>query len=147
MAGNGIYQDDDASVISDINVTPLVDVVLVLLIIFMVTARVIAERGIPLDKPKTVAGVSIKSTLSVAIDQNRALHINGKRFDDPEAARQEVARQHRDNPEVKAVISADIAVPHGEVMATIDLITLAGVTKFALASEPKKPESPPAPRP
>jgi biopolymer transport protein ExbD len=138
---SGFYQDDDASVISDINVTPLVDVVLVLLIIFMVTARVIAERGIPLEKPKTVSGTQIKSTLTVTLDQNRALYVNGKRYDEPDAARAEVARERQKNPEVKAVISADVGVPHGEVMAAIDLVTQAGVTKFALASVPKKSEA------
>ncbi len=143
---SGAYRDDDA-IISDINVTPLVDVVLVLLIIFMVTARVIAERGIPLEKPKTVSGAPFKSELTIAIDANKVLYVNGKRADDRELARQEVARVHQQNPDVKAVISADVTVPHGEVMQIIDLVTLGGVTKFALASVPKKPGDDEAPSP
>ena len=144
MAGSGFYQDDDTPMISEINVTPLVDVVLVLLIIFMVTAGVIAERGIPLEKPKTVSGSTVKNTLSVAIDENRQLYVDGEKFADPAAAQRTIAIKRQENPEIKAVISADISVPHGEVMEVIDMVTLAGITKFALASKPKantkKPE-------
>jgi len=144
MAGGGFYQDDDTAMISEINVTPLVDVVLVLLIIFMVTAGVIAERGIPLEKPRTVSGSTVKNTLSVAIDENRKLYVDGTMYADLEDAKRVVALEHQQNPEVKAVISADIGVPHGDVMQVIDLVTLAGITKFALASKPKadtkKPE-------
>jgi biopolymer transport protein ExbD len=144
--GGGFYQDDDSAMISEINVTPLVDVVLVLLIIFMVTAGVIAERGIPLEKPKTVSGSTVKNTLSIAIDENRELYVDGHKYADPEAAKRAIAVKHQENPEIKAVISADISVPHGEVMQAIDLVTLAGITKFALASKPKadtqKPPSP-----
>ena len=53
MAGSSLYQDgDEARPITDINVTPFVDVVLVLLVVFMVTAKLIVARGVEIDKPK-----------------------------------------------------------------------------------------------
>jgi biopolymer transport protein TolR len=146
MAGGSSYQDEDGlSAISDINVTPLVDVVLVLLVIFMVTATMIVGRGIELEEPKTASGTDVRSTLKVSIDKNRVLYVNGAPFDDMELARQAVAatRAEAERPaEVKAIIEADTNVPHGDVMRAIDVVKLAGVTKFALSSRPLLEEAP-----
>ena len=144
MAGTGGYQDEDSGggAIADINVTPLVDIVLVLLIIFMVTAKLIAERGISVDNPKTVSGDAVSSTLALTIGKSRVLHVNGKAYEDPDRARARVEQARRDNPEIKAVISADQSVPHGDVMEVIDMVKVAGVRKFALATDPK-PEGAP----
>jgi biopolymer transport protein ExbD len=137
MAGGSLYQDEDtASAISDINVTPLVDVVLVLLIIFMVTAKLIVARGISIESPKTASGAEVKSTLQVTVDRDRALYINGELQPDVPTARARVEEMRRGNPELKAIISADTTVPHGEVMRVIDFVKLAGVTRFALTSDP-----------
>ena len=56
MAGTSLYQDDEDAGITDINVTPFVDVALVLLVIFMVTARLIVARGVEVEKPKSSVG-------------------------------------------------------------------------------------------
>lgn len=137
MAGGNVYQDEDSmGAISDINVTPLVDVVLVLLIIFMVTAKLIVARGISVDSPKTASGAEVKSTLQVTIDKNRQLYVNGDEYDDVSEAQGRVEDLRQDNPELKAIITADSSVPHGDVMRVIDFVKLAGVTKFALTSDP-----------
>jgi biopolymer transport protein ExbD len=133
MAGGGYRSEGDG--VYDINVTPLVDVVLVLLIIFMVTAPAIAKRGISFEEPRTASGGKIDSTLDITIDKERTIHINGKSYADDDATRAAIAAVKRDNPEVKAVITADIEVPHGNVMATVDMIKLAGISKFAFASK------------
>ncbi len=139
MAGTASqYQDEEAGagMINDINVTPLVDVTLVVLIIFMVTAQLIVERGITMETPKTVSGNSVKSTLAVSIDEDRVLYVTGEHYDDLALARAEIHNQLVREPELKAIISADTNVPHGDVMKAIDLVKLAGVTRFALASDP-----------
>ncbi len=136
MAGGSMYQDDDQAAISDINVTPLVDVTLVLLIIFMVTAKLIVARGISVDSPKTASGDDVKSTLQVTIDKERKLYVNGEPYTSIEAAKKEVKKKSDANPELKAIITADSSVPHGDVMTVIDFVKLAGVTKFALTSDP-----------
>ena len=143
MAG-GSYQDEDSGVgvISDINVTPLVDVTLVLLIIFMVTAKLIVARGISVDSPKTASGSDVKSTLQVTIDKQRIVYVNGDAYAEVEAAQARVAEMREGNPDLKAIISADKGVPHGDVMTVIDFVKQAGVTKFALTSDPLA-ESPP----
>jgi biopolymer transport protein ExbD len=144
MAGGSSYQDEDSGVgvISDINVTPLVDVTLVLLIIFMVTAKLIVARGIAVDSPKTASGAEVKSTLQVTIDKERVVYVNGDPYAELDAAQARVAEMREGNPELKAIISADKGVPHGDVMTVIDFVKLAGVTKFALTSDPLS-ESPP----
>lgn len=144
MAGGGSYQDEDSGVgaISDINVTPLVDVTLVLLIIFMVTAKLIVARGISVDSPKTASGSDVKSTLQITIDKERVVYVNGDAYSELDVAQARVAEMREGNPELKAIISADKGVPHGDVMTVIDFVKLAGVTKFALASDPLS-ETPP----
>jgi biopolymer transport protein ExbD len=149
MAGGGasFYKDEDSAVISEINVTPLVDVVLVLLIIFIATAPLIAARGISVEKPATVTGGQIDGTIHVTIDAERVLHVDGVAFDSRDQAMGAITAELRKNSEVKAIISADKTVPHGEVMEAIDIVTLAGVTKFALATAPKAPPPTPTPVP
>lgn len=148
MAGGSVYQDDDGGggTISDINVTPLVDVTLVLLIIFMVTAKLIVARGISVESPKTKAGKDVKGTLAITVDKDRHLFIGPKQYDDRDAATAEIARRVKltnekaktlgTKIEVKAIISADTNVPHGDVMRAIDIVKSGGVTKFALTTEP-----------
>ena len=146
MAGQGSsqYQDEDAGsgMIADINVTPLVDVTLVLLIIFMVTAQLIVEkdRGIQIERPKTVTGAEGKADLTVMIDAQRVVHIDNTVYPDLNQARAFVLSRTRDNPDLKAVIAADVGVPHGDVMKVIDLVKRAKVKKFMLASDQAEPE-------
>jgi biopolymer transport protein ExbD len=147
VAGGGpdsLYDDDDGGggIISDINVTPLVDIVLVLLIIFMVTARLIVSRAIPgVDTPKAATGEQVKTTLALTIDQNRALFVNGEKIADPKAASDLLRRAVADNPEVQAVITADNTVPYGDFVSLIDLVRLSGIKKYALTvtEKPREP--------
>ncbi len=139
MAGGASsYHDEEpgAGMITDINVTPLVDVTLVLLIIFMVTAQLIVERGISMETPKTVSGGPVKSPLAISIDEDRVLYVNGEHYPDLAGARAVIRKEVAKDKDVKAIISADTNVPHGDVMKAIDLVKLSGVTRFALASDP-----------
>jgi biopolymer transport protein ExbD len=75
MAGTSLYQDSDEQAgITDINVTPFVDVVLVLLVVFIVTAKLIVARGVDIEKPKMAAGGDVQSTLRQALRQRRSVH-------------------------------------------------------------------------
>lgn len=135
MAGGRSYQDEDAGMIADINVTPLVDIVLVLLIIFMVTAKFIAARGIDVDTPKTVSGSEVSTTLELTLEYGGQLYLNGEKAD-RETVKQYVQQAVAANPELRPIITADIRVPHGDVMSVIDMVKVAGVKRFALTSEP-----------
>jgi len=146
MAGGGggsVYQDDDESggIISDINVTPLVDITLVLLIIFMVTARLIMNRAIPgVEAPKAASGEEVRTTLALTIDQHRALFVNGQAVPDEQAMGAALRRAVAQNPEIQAVITADNTIPYGDFVSLIDLVRLSGIKKYALtvAEKPKE---------
>src|SRR5436853_967392 len=82
MAGGSLYQDGEGSdgAITDINVTPFVDVVLVLLVVFIVTAKLIVARGVEIDKPKASTGGDVQSTLQVTVKESGDLYVNGVKY-------------------------------------------------------------------
>ena len=136
MAGGSLYQDDEGSgAITDINVTPFVDVVLVLLVVFIVTAKLIVARGVEIDKPKAATGGDVQSTLRVSVNAAGELFVNGERSpDDPAAIRriQEIASA---TTRPKAIIAGDRKTAYAGVMHAIDLVQQAGVTAIALENE------------
>jgi len=136
MAGGSLYRsDDDDEAITDINVTPFVDIVLVLLITFMVTAKLIVARGIEIDKPKASSGGDVQSTLRVSIDAKGALFVNGDRFDADEAAIARIREVAKTTDKPKAIIAGDRNGAYGGVMRAIDLVQQAGITAIALENE------------
>jgi biopolymer transport protein ExbD len=133
MAGFGADENDE--LISGINVTPLVDVVLVLLIIFMVTATYIVRASIEVELPRAAHGGETAGTvLAVVLTRDGQVFLDGVRRSEPElvARAQEAVRADR---ETRAVISADRAALHGAVVHVIDLVKDAGVTRFAIHIE------------
>jgi biopolymer transport protein ExbD len=133
MAGGSVYQDDDAGgAITDINVTPFVDVVLVLLIIFMVTARLIVARGVEIDKPKAATGGEVQSTLRISVDKDSLVYVNGDRFDDDAAAIARIKQIAGAMSKPKAIIAGDQRSAYGGVMRAIDLVKRAGIDGIAL---------------
>ena len=138
MAGGaGGYGNDDDSgrMIVDINVTPLVDITLVLLIIFMVTASLIVNPGIKVDLPKAASGTeTAKSTLALTLNKEGVLFLNGERSSDEGIVRF-IGSELPKNPELQAIIAADKVVPHGDVIHVIDLVKRSGVHKFAISTD------------
>lgn len=127
------FEDDDSGrMITDINVTPLVDVTLVLLIIFMVTASLIVNPSIKVDLPKAVTGNDqARTTLALTLTKDGQLYLNGERTDEAQVAKQ-IAAELPKNPDLQAVIAADTVVSHGSVVHIIDFVKRAGVRKFAI---------------
>jgi biopolymer transport protein ExbD len=121
------------SAIADINVVPLVDIVLVVLIIFMVTAPMIMKPSIAVNLPKAASGdPSTPSTLSISLSVDGRILLNGSSAD-PDKIKSQAIAELAKNPEVQAIIAADKDVPHGKVVEMIDLIKQAGVKKFAIS--------------
>ncbi len=127
-----IPSGDDGDIISEINVTPLVDVTLVLLIIFMVTASYIVKESIEVDLPRAAhAGEASGSILAVVLTREGQVYLDGARADEPELEARVRAAVAQDR-ETRAIISADRMALHGAVVRVIDLLKGAGVTRFAL---------------
>ena len=137
MAGSSSGQDDD-DIIVGINVTPLVDIVLVLLIIFMVPATYIVRASIEVDLPRAAHGGETTGTLlSVIITRDGELYLDGvKRTEGEliERAREAAAA----SPEARAIISADKGALHGAVVRVIDVVKGAGISRFAINIEKER---------
>jgi biopolymer transport protein ExbD len=121
--------------ISGINITPLVDVVLVLLVVLMVTSSYLASHSIPVDLPKGTTGESTASTLTVSVARDGALFLDGKPTAD-EGFREQVQRAFAANHDLRAVIAADGGAAHRSVVHVIDLLRQERVTRFALNVDP-----------
>jgi biopolymer transport protein TolR len=125
----------DDELISGINITPLVDIVLVLLIIFMVTTTYIVRDAIEVDLPRAAhAGEATGSTLAVVLTRDGTIYVDGvKRTESELAARtREVVAKDRD---ARAIISADKGALHGAVVRVIDVVKGEGVSRFAINIE------------
>jgi len=132
MAGKG---SDNEEMITDINVTPLVDITLVLLIIFMVTATYIVTPSINVELPRASnSEESNPSTVAIVITKDDRLFLNGEEVS-METLVQRIKRTLELNPDVQAIISADRYVYHGRVVNIIDTVKGAGITKFAISIE------------
>jgi biopolymer transport protein ExbD len=130
MAASGNQGDDDGMV-SGINVTPLVDVTLVLLIIFMVTAKLIVSQSVPLDLPKAASGQEIQLIFGLELHANGDTLVDGKKVANDDAILPLAREAQAKNPELRAVIRADTSVQHGRVIRALDLLKQAGVSRIA----------------
>lgn len=121
--------------ISDINVVPLVDIILVVLIIFMVTAPMIMKPSINVNLPKAASGEQTNPTqLNITVTQDGSILLNGSPATE-EQVRSKAVEQVATNPDVQAVIAADQSVAHGKVVSVLDLVKSSGVKKFAISIE------------
>ena len=132
--------EDDDGVISGINVTPLVDITLVLLIIMMVTARIIVSQSVPMDLPKAAVGKQVQLQFRVDVAKSGEVFVDGKKVDKIEQVLPLARESLSKNPELRAVISADTTVQHGTVMRVMDLLKQANVNKIAFGVAPIAPE-------
>jgi biopolymer transport protein ExbD len=129
-----VQNDDD--IITGINVTPLVDITLVLLVILMVTASYVASKTIPLDLPKGATAETTPTTLSVSIDKDGKTYLDAAPVEEPEL-RARIRAAHAADAETRAVIAADGRTTHAHVVRVIDLLRREEVTKFAINVEPE----------
>ena len=126
--------DDD--IITGINVTPLVDITLVLLVVLMVTASYVVSRSIPMELPRGATGEATPTTLSVSIDKEGQTYLDAVPIAEP-ALRTRFQAAHAADPETRAVIAADGRVSHAKVIHVIDLLRRENVTKFSINVDPE----------
>jgi biopolymer transport protein ExbD len=145
MAGGSLGGDDDDG-ITGINVTPLVDIMLVLLIIFMVASSYIVKESIEVSLPKAATGEdTVGESLAFKITKDGQLLLNDKPITKEEiaakckavAAKAKAAKARGEKvPEPTAMIAADKEVSHGKVTALIDWVRINDVTNFAISIQP-----------
>lgn len=133
MASNFDPSDEDG--INEINITPFVDVVLVLLVIFMVTAPIMVKESMNIQLPKAKStDQSNNKTISVGISKTGQILLNGELIDltllYDKAVKEKLAF-----PNVQVMINADRESIHGDVIKVLDQIKLAGIKNFAFQVE------------
>jgi biopolymer transport protein ExbD len=125
-------------VIEGINVTPLVDIMLVLLVVFMVAARVVAAPAVPVDLPRASRAAGVQTILSVVLPAEGPARVDGQPVDGAALGARARAALARD-PEVRAVIAADRAAAHGRVMEVLDRLREAGLSRVAFGAVEDEP--------
>ena len=128
---------DEMPTISEINVTPFVDVVLVLLVIFMVTAPMLVREQMNVNLPKANTGEkSASKSVAIVVDKNGEIRIQD-RVVTLDALADEIKRLIAESPEAQAVISADQEAKDGDVVKVMDVLKSAGLNRFAIQIDRK----------
>lgn len=148
MAG-GAKQGDSDEGFNDINIVPLVDIMLVLLIIFMVTTEFVKAEpeevpqlpNVPINLPSAASGESPQNTslLSIALNSSGDLFLNGA-VTDLDAIRSKVGELRQKGDKIEAFVAADSRLSHGQVVSVIDALRLVGVADVALNTKPMEIE-------
>jgi len=138
MAFGRLERNPGAQPMSDINMTPLIDVMLVLLVIFMITAPLMTS-SLKLDLPRTDAAQASDTPLFVSV----ALDRDGRTFWGDEAVdaatfAERIAAAAKRNPQTEVQLRADKAVPYGRVAELIGVVQKAGLTRIGFVTEPEK---------
>jgi len=133
---------DNGGLIQGINVTPLVDVMLVLLVIFVVTAKIIVTPAVPLDLPHAAHGEEVQVVLSIILPVRGPMLVNGAAVTDDADFALHARSAFAGNPELRAVIQADGEVPHRKVVHLLDELKGVGITRVAFGALPDAPASP-----
>ena len=133
MASNAADNEEES--ITGINVTPLVDITLVLLIIFMVIATYIVKETIEVELPRAAhGGETVQKTFAVLVTREGQSFLNGVPVDD-DTLIAEVQKAKSAVEDVQAIVAADKNATHGAVTHLLDILKGAGVTKFAIQIE------------
>ena len=129
-------------IVAEINVTPLVDIMLVLLIIFMLTAHLIARQAIEIDLPRATQSTSTPpTTLAISVTKDGAIYLNADPVT-PDQLRAAVRIAIAKDPKTQAVIAGDRNVSHGRIVWVLDTVKALGVTSFAIQIDPTIAVSP-----
>ena len=127
--------DSEDSTFASINVTPFVDVVLVLLVIFMITAPALVKDILEIKLPKTQSGDGkIMQTLGVAVNKDGNILLNGQITDEDgliTAAKEALGK----DTQSQAIVSADVEATYGKVVRVIDILKTSGIERFAVQIE------------
>lgn len=136
---NKFKNSDSDDIMAEINVTPLIDIMLVLLIIFMVTSSLGLDSGLDIELPETTSKTQKKEekTLLISLDRNGALSINGKNIQ-KEGLENYLQSILKENPNQFIVLQGDTSSSLGKTVEIMDIARKAGAKKFAIAAQEKK---------
>ena len=139
MAGSTNLRDDEDEIISSINVIPLVDIMLVLLVIFMVTTQFVQDDlrnkmppNVPIQLPKAASAQDTNpALLSIVINQQAEIFLNGK-LSSLDGIKARIAELKKRGQKLEAIVAADKRLSHGDVLSVIDTLRVLGVPDVAV---------------
>ena len=139
MAFGRLERTQGPQPMSEINVTPLVDVMLVLVVIFIITAPLLAS-AIRLDLPSTEAAKPGEAPkfVTVAVEKTGQAYFNDLPVTAPELA-EKLAQAAKQNPDTEVQLRADEAVPYGRVVEVMGAAQTAGLNRIGFVAQPRKP--------
>jgi biopolymer transport protein ExbD len=133
---------DDEDIISGINVTPLVDITLVLLIIFIVTAKLVVSHAVPHDLPRAATATETEVVFAVSVGADGRVSVDAHPIARDEELRDRALAAMRKDPDLRAVIQASGDARHAAVMRAMDVLRQAGVNKIGFAVDRIAPLEP-----
>lgn len=128
--------DSNDGMFSAINVTPMVDIMMVLLVVFLVTAKLISSPAVPVDLPKAASGNEIQTVFAVSIDASGTLRVDGKPIASDDDLRHAARSARARDNEPRTVLQADGSVAHARIVHVMDVLRTEGITKLAFAVDP-----------
>ncbi|MBI4525261.1 MAG: biopolymer transporter ExbD [Deltaproteobacteria bacterium] len=135
--GNITRDDDNSDIVAEINITPLTDIFLVLLIIFMITSSAIVESGGKINLPKAVATQTEPRGTTVTITPAHEIYVNQTKV--TEAALEKTLKQVLDStPDKIVILRGDKEVLLGEAVRVLSIVKNAGASEIAIAAEAEK---------
>ena len=140
MAGSGTGRR--RGIIAEINVTPLVDIMLVLLIIFMLTAHLLTAQAIQIELPRASQSTALPpTTLAITLKASGEIFLNDQPVT-PQALRDAIKASVAKDPRTQAIIAGDKNVSHGRVVWVLDTVKAFGITQFAIQIDPAQITAP-----
>lgn len=132
----GFAQEDNDDIISGINITPLVDIMLVLLIIFMLVSSIVDFNAIKVELPQAATGENVHTkTVSIMISQDGDFYLAGDKAESFDVLESELALKKEKTPDLQVAISADRKTYHQEVIRVIDMVRKLEINRFAINVE------------
>jgi biopolymer transport protein ExbD len=119
---------------SEINLTPMLDVVFIMLIFFIVTAVFVREPGTEVQRPQAVTVIPGTASIFVAVTANNEVWVDQRQLD-IEGVRAAIERLHSENPEGGIIIQADVGAENGTLIAVMDAAKAAGVNQIMIAAQ------------
>ena len=126
----------DDEIISGINITPLVDIMLVLLILFMLVSSIVDVNAIKVDLPRAATGdAGEETTVSILISKTGEYYLGDEKMDNFESLKTQLVNRKTNNPDIQVAISADRKTYHQEVIRVIDMLRNIEINRFAINVE------------
>ncbi len=139
MNTGGFGPDPGDDLVTGVNITPIVDVALVLLIVFLVTSSLIVSRSIQVEVPRAATGAETAvGLLALVVSASGELYVNGQpaRVDDIPRAVAEARKRIEPGQKLSGFVSADVSAPYGRFAEVVDRLRQEGVTDIALDTKP-----------